>query len=229
MRGDALIAAPLVDKLCGRKVHWYSGIALLLVASALIITIRQRGGLRMPLLCILTILLNLLGYFLRLLVMSRSAKNTDPEALKRYFTEEQLVAYPLALAVLGGVAWVSGSQTGLDLRWGFFDLWSKPMLWALVVLGATVSVQGVVAAMILLGKRENTYCVPLERSASVIGGVIAAYFLWRTRNYLKPTSAEMIGIMLLVMAIVILSIGPRLAQKAASKITTQPEEAVTEN
>ena len=229
MRGDALIAAPLVDKLSGRKVHWYSGVALALVAAALVVTIRQRGGLRMPLLCLFTILLNLVGYFLRLLVMSRSAKNADPEALKRYFVEEQLVAYPLALAVLGAMAWAGGAPTGLDLRWGFLELWNKPMLWALVVLGATVSVQGVVAAMILLGRQENTYCVPLERSASVIGGVIAAYLLWQTRNYPKPTTAEMIGVALLVVAIVILSFAPRLTRKARRQILPQPEPAASEN
>ena len=68
MRGDALIVAPLVDRLNGRKVHWYSVGALVLVALALAVTIRNRGGLNVPPLCLLTIIINVIGYVLRLMV-----------------------------------------------------------------------------------------------------------------------------------------------------------------
>ena len=227
MRGDALIAAPLVDWLMGRKAHWYSRVALLLVAAALAVTIQQRGGLRVPALCLLTIVLNLLGYFLRLMVMTRLAKNDDPESRKRYFVEEQMVAYPLALVTLGGLAWAGRTPSLMQLRWGFTALWSGALLPAMVILGAIVAVQGLLAAMILLGRRENTYCVPLERSASVIGGVIAAYALWRMRNYPQPTSAEMIGVGLLICAIVLLSIGPSLERKPAAAPTPELNDEVT--
>jgi peptidoglycan/LPS O-acetylase OafA/YrhL len=75
-----------------------------------------------------------------------------------------------------------------------------------------VAMLGVVAAFILLDKRENTYCVPLERSASVVGGVIATYVLSHLRGYPVPTRAELIGVALLVAAIVVLSVGPRLGR-----------------
>lgn len=216
MRGDALIVAPLVDKLNGRKVHWYSVVALVLVAAALAVTIRNRGGLNVPLLCLLTIILNVLGYFLRLMVMTRFAKNADPEALKRYFVEEQLVAYPFALAVLGALAWFGGAKPLLELRWGFTTLWTQSLAWSIVPLGVMVTMQGVVAASILLNKRENTYCVPLERSASVIGGVIAAYVLFRMKGYPAPTTAELVGIALLIFAVSVLSFGPKLGRKKAT-------------
>ncbi len=61
MRGDALIAAPLVGRLMGRKVDWYSGAALLLVAAALAIPIQQRGGLHVPARCLLTSVLKVQG------------------------------------------------------------------------------------------------------------------------------------------------------------------------
>ncbi len=227
MRGDALVVAPLVDRISGRKVHWYSGVALLLVAAALAVTIRQRGGLHVPALCLLTIILNLLGYFLRLMVMTRSAKNANPESLKRYFVEEQMVAYPLALAILGGLAWAGRAPSLLQLRWGFTALWSGALLPVIVILGAIVAVQGLLAAMILLGRRENTYCVPLERSASVIGGVIAAYALWRIKNYPQPTSAEMIGVGLLICAIVLLSLGPNLGRRLTPGIAGELNDEST--
>jgi uncharacterized membrane protein len=116
---------------------------------------------------------------------------------------------------------MGGASPLLELRWGFTQLWAMPLLWTIVVLGAVVTVQGLLAAMILLGNRENTYCVPLERSASVIGGVIAAYVLWRILNYPQPTTAEMIGVGLLITAIVILSFGPRVTRKPARDVAPE--------
>jgi hypothetical protein len=138
-----------------------------------------------------------------------------------------MVAYPLALAILGGLAWAGRAPSLLQLRWGFTALWSSALLPVMVILGAIVAVQGLIAAMILLGRRENTYCVPLERSASVIGGVIAAYALWRIKNYPQPTSAEMIGVGLLICAIVLLSLGPSLGRRPAPGIAGELNDEVT--
>jgi hypothetical protein len=212
MRGDALIVAPLVDKLSGRIVRWYSWVAVVLVAVALGVTIRQRGGLHVPTLCLVTIVLNALGYFFRLMVMTRFAKNSDPHARRRYFVEEQLVACPLVVVTLGALAWRGGAEPLLELRWGFTELWAQTVVWNVLPLGVIVATLGVVAAFILLDKRENTYCVPLERSASVVGGVIAAYVLSHLRGYPVPTRAELIGVALLVAAIIVLSVGPRLGR-----------------
>jgi hypothetical protein len=65
MRGDVLVIAPLVDLMSGRKVRWYSWLALLLVAAGLTLTIRARGGLYLPPLAIVTVVLYTLGYFVR--------------------------------------------------------------------------------------------------------------------------------------------------------------------
>jgi hypothetical protein len=217
MRGDALVVAPIVDRINGRKIHWYSNLALVLVAAALAVTIWGRGGLNIPFLCLLTILLNVVGYFLRLMVMTRSAKNADPIAMRRYFTEEQLVAYPVALVIVGALAWMGGVKPLLDLRWGFTAAWEQSAAWLIVPLAMMVAAQGVVAATILLSKHENAYCVPLERSASVIGGVAAAWLLAWTKGYPSPTGVEMIGVGLLIAAIVLLSIGARLKRKTPAE------------
>lgn len=222
MRGDALIIAPMVDLLTGRKVHWYSIVAVILVAIALGFTISQRGGLRVPFLCMIVIILNMLGYFLRLMVMTRTAKNPDPESRKRYFSEEQMVAYPLVLVIMGALAWIGGAKPLLELRWGFMQLWSQPIAWVVLPLGLGATLAGVTAAYILLNKRENTYCVPLERSASVIGGVIAAYVLYRMKGYPEPTVAEMIGVVVLICAIVLLSVGPKLGRKTPVILVSEP-------
>ena len=207
MRGDVLLIAPLVDKIGGRKVHWYSWIAVVLVAVAIVLTIQQRGGLRMPALCIFTIILYTLGYFLRLLVMTRISKTPDAGAQKRYFVEEQIVAYPMAMLILGILALMGRSQSSLQLRWGFSEIWGQPVVWSLLPLGGMTAALGVLAAFILLDKRENTFCVPLERSASILGGIMAAYVLAWRHGLPQPTTAELAGVALLVVAIVVLSWG----------------------
>jgi hypothetical protein len=216
MRGDVLLIAPLVDKIGGRKVHWYSWTAVVLVAAALLLTIQQRGGLRMPVLCIFAIILYTLGYFFRLLVMTRISKTSDAAAQKRYFVEEQIVAYPMAILILGILALMGRSQSSLQLRWGFSDIWGQPAVWNLLPLGGMTAALGVLAAFILLDKRENTFCVPLERSASILGGVMAAYVLAWQHGLPQPTAAELAGVALLVIAIAVLSWGSRLEKSRES-------------
>jgi hypothetical protein len=213
MRGDVLLIAPIVDKIGGRKVHWYSWVAVVLVGAALVLTIQQRGGLHMPVLCIFTIILYSLGYFLRLLVMTRMSKSPDAAAQKRYFVEEQMVAYPATLLVLGLLALIGSGGASLQLRWGFAGMWGQPAVLSLIPLGGMTAILGVIGAFILLDRRENTYCVPLERSASILGGIMAAYVLaWRHRLP-QPTAAELVGIALLVLAIAILSCGSQLEKR----------------
>ncbi len=48
MRGDILLIAPLVDIAFGRKVRWWSWVALAMVLVALVITLSDRGGLHLP-------------------------------------------------------------------------------------------------------------------------------------------------------------------------------------
>jgi uncharacterized membrane protein len=218
MRGDVLLIAPLVDKISGRKVHWYSWVAVVLVAVALVLTIQQRGGLRMPALCIFTIILYTVGYFLRLLVMTRISKSPDAAAQKRYFVEEQMVAYPTTLLVLGILVLIGSGRSSLQLRWGFAEIWGQPAVWNLLPLGGMTAALGVLAAFILLDKRENTFCVPLERSASVLGGIMAAYVLAWTHGLPQPTAAELIGVALLVVAIAILSWGSQLEKRRKSLV-----------
>ena len=66
--GDILVIAPLVDLMFGRKVRWWSWTALVLVLIALVITLSDRGGLHLPPLAILTVVLYTIGYFMRLVV-----------------------------------------------------------------------------------------------------------------------------------------------------------------
>lgn len=210
MRGDVLIVAPAVDLLLGRRVRWYSWVALVLVAAGLAITIDARGGLHLPLLAIITIVLYTFGYLVRIFAMTRVAKTGDARASKGYFVEEQLVAIPLALAGLAALSLARVGTQGDQLQFGFVEIWSSGRVLYFVVLAALLFLISIFAILILLDRRENTFCVPFERSASVLAGLAATYVLAAMALSAPPTAAEVEGAALLILAIGLLSLAPRL-------------------
>jgi hypothetical protein len=216
MRGDILIIAPLVDVIFGRRVRWWSWAALAMVAVALLLVLRQRGGLHMPPLAIFTVVLYTIGYFIRLAVMTRVSKSGDPASVRKYFVEEKVIALPMSvLALLALSASGFGSQAG-ELEWGFVEVWNDPVIWPLVGAAFTLTIVSVFAAIILLDARENSYCVPLERSASLLAGIVAAYLLHWGWGFAAPTGMELIGAALLLLAIALLYAAPRFSAPRAS-------------
>lgn len=214
MRGDVLIIAPIVDLFAGRKVRWYSWVAFALVSVGLAFNVSARDGFHLPPLLLLVIAVYTLGFLIRLAVMTRIAKNDDDIATQRFFVEERIVSVPLSIIVLMAIAFFVPGKQANELHAGFVHVWSSDAIWMLILQSVALFVITIVSALILLDKHENTYCVPLERAGSIIAGVIAAYVLAIFFGLPYPTKAELIGAALLAIAVVVLSIGPRLGQKA---------------
>lgn len=215
MRGDILLIAPLVDLAFGRRVRWWSWVALGLVMLALIITLSDRGGLHLPPLAILTVILYTLGYFIRLAVMTKVSKSGDPASVRRYFVEEKVFALPMSVAILAAISASGiGGQSG-ELGWGFVQVWTDPVIWPLLGIGLTLTIVSVFAIIILLDPRENAYCVPLERAASLVAGVGGALILSWVWGLKAPRPAELVGAAILIGAIVLLSLAPRFADRPA--------------
>lgn len=211
MRGDILIIAPLVDLMFGRRVRWWSWVALVMVAIALFITVQARGGLALPPLALLTIALYTIGYFIRLAVMTRVSKTGDDASIRRYFVEEKIIALPMAVIVLGLISASGfGGQAG-QLSFGFIQVWTDPVLLRLIGIAVTLTIVSIFAAIILLDARENAYCVPLERAASLVAGIGGALILAAGWGLPWPSKAELIGALILIAAIVLLSVAPRLS------------------
>jgi hypothetical protein len=220
MRGDILLIAPMVDLMFGRRVRWWSWAALAMVLTALVITLSDRGGLKLPPIAILTVVLYTFGYFLRLAVMNRISKTGDAESVKRYFVEEKVIALPLSVAALAAVA-ASGIGGAGELHYGFVSVWTDPVLWPLFLIGATLAAIGVVAIIILLDPQENAYCVALERAASLVAGIGGSVLLAWFLGTKMPRGAELIGGAILIAAIVLLSVAPRLSARRAARAETQ--------
>jgi hypothetical protein len=210
MRGDILIIAPIVDLMFGRRVRWWSWTALAMVALALLITLSSRGGLKLPPLAILDVVLYTLGYFIRLTMMTRVSKDGDPATVRAYFVEEKIFALPVSVAFLALIAAVGWGGQSDELQFGFVGVWRDPVLLWLTLIALTLTVVSVFSVLMLLNPRENAYCVPLERASSLVAGVAGALILAAIWGLRAPTPAELVGAAILIAAIVLLSLAPRL-------------------
>lgn len=218
MRGDILIIAPLLDLFFGRRVRWWSWVALVLVLIALALTLFERGGFNLPPIAILTIVLYTVGYFLRLAVMNYISKDGNPATIRRYFVEEKVVALPLSVAVLALISFSGIGGQSSELSWGFVHIWTDPVILDIFAIGLTLTLISVVSIVILLDPHENAYCVPLERAASLIAGVGGSVLLALFWGGRMPPASELVGAVILIGAIALLSLAPRLSP--SGRVTT---------
>lgn len=208
MRGGVLILAPLVDWITGRKVRWFSylalGLSLLSLFSAFAASWRDA---RLPLVAAIDIALYLTCYFARLTLMSKNAK-ADHETNQRYFVEEIMVSSVslLAALVLGAVL-LDGAH-GAALRAGFTSFFDRPSWWLGIVVGIMSQGTGIFGGLIFLDSRESSYCVPVNRASSVLAVLVASLVLASLTSVHWPARSEWIGAGLILLAIAVLTLAP---------------------
>jgi drug/metabolite transporter (DMT)-like permease len=235
MRGGVLMMAPIVDliiKKRQRHIYWPSFVAALLAMAALIVAFAGKGGTAMTVLASINIGCYLLGYFFRLAFMSHWAKSDDPIEKKRYFTEEQMVANPLlfvSLFVIGLFGIGSGTSTIPGQIWtGFSQLPFQGFFIYIFMLGVFSYGTGLFGSLIYLDKRENTFTVPANRSASIIAGVIATYLLAIFFGQRLPGTNELAGAAIIIAAIAFLAyrqVVEKRARTAAKQFVPEKLEA----
>lgn len=137
--------------------------------------------------------------------------------MRKYFVEEKMVALPASVGALGLLSTSGlGAQSG-ELEWGFVEVWGDSIMLPLIAIGVTLTILSVFSIMILLGPRENSYCVSLERASSLVAGVGGALLLAWLWDLPPPRTAELVGAAILIAAIVLLSLAPRLAQRVSPR------------
>lgn len=219
MRGGVLVIAPLVDFASGRKVGVYSWVGLALSMGALLVAHFGSGpdSTKLTVVAAVDVGLYLLAYFVRLRFMSRLAKSADADVTRRYFVEEQMTATPLVITFLALVAWLGRGDFASALRAGFVDMWQHPALWLVLLVGLLSQGTGIFGGLILLDRRENTFCVPVNRASSILAGVCASFALVWLLGVAAPAASELWGALLVVAAIVVLSAGSLKKAWAAGK------------
>ncbi len=220
MRGGVLIMSPVVDRITGRHVRWFSWAGLALAIMALFVAFAEpvRPGtsrFAVNVLLLVDVGVYLTAYFIRLQFMSRLGKSDDPRVTKGYFVEEQMVAAPSVLLLMGLLALVlGGGDSGpfYLLREGFVSIWSTP-IWGWVVLVGLFSYgTGLFGTLVLLDRSETAFAVPVNRSSSVLAGVCASLLLYFILDLKLPSNYQFAAAGVILVAILFLSI-PTLIKK----------------
>jgi hypothetical protein len=208
MRGGVLAIAPIVDAVSRRKIAWASWIALSLSVTAVALALLGATDLRLSPLAIGIITIYIGAYFLRLRFMSHLAKSGDPAVDRRYFVEEQMVATPVVVLVLLGVALLGRGTAARELAAGFADLIAgRGPLLIEVLAGLCSQATGVFGALVLLSREENSFCIPINRASSVLAGFTASALLG------SLAIAEVLPASLLLAALGVLAIPVFLAAR----------------
>ncbi len=216
MRGGVLILAPIVDVISGRHVRWFSGMALALSLGALVVAFAGKGGFTLSLIATIDISLYLTCYFVRFSFMSKLAKSDDLDVRTRYFVEEQMVASPFLFATLCVLALVDTGESLHMIHAGFTSFLDGPVVKEAMLIGLLSQGTGIFGSLIFLDKRENAFCVPVNRSSSIMAGVLAAYSLHWFLDGREPDGYQLAGAGLIIGAILFLTIPSLLAKRRAA-------------
>ncbi len=209
MRGGVLILGPIVDATTKRKVRWFSWAGFGGACLALLLNARDPSGFHIPLALGLIILVYIVSYFMRFQFMSRNAKSARKDLNLRYFVEETMVSTPMLVVILALFTLVKG-KIGADVRLGWTGHWDQPYLWALALIGMMSQGTGFFGTLVFLDKSENTYCIPVNRSSSVLAGVAASMLLTLFPGQRLPAPTEFVGAGVMIVSILFLTVPPLL-------------------
>ena len=205
LRAGVLVIAPVVDLVLKRRVRWFSWVALGLSVTALAVALADVGNYKLTITYVLIVLAYLTGYVLRLPCMTVLAKSRDEDATRRYFVEEMMVAVCVLVAVPAIFALLGRGAIMLDLRHGFTTFMGSTLIVPALLAGVCYAGLCVFGTLMYLDCRENTFCIPLNRAASILSGVVASYALTLLLKQPPPAVSQLVAAGLIVLALLFLS------------------------
>ena len=206
MRAGVLILSPLLDVLHWRRVSWNSWTALgLSIAAAALVLLVDVESYALPGAAALSLAVYLAGYAGRFEVMSRFAKTRDPELNRRFFVEEHLASTPLQVLILLLPALIGFGTVGEELRRGFTSFLLTPAAVPAFLVGLLYEGLFIFGSLIYLDPREYTFCVPVNRGASLFAVVVSSYGLTLLFGMPPPTLWQLAAAGLVVVALLVLA------------------------
>jgi hypothetical protein len=205
MRCGVLILAPLVDLAMRRSVRWFCWTAFALSLVAVAIAASDVGAYQMTVAATLNLAAYLAGYAFRLPAMTHVAKVDDAVTTRRFFATELVVALATLLVFPFAVGLLFRGQTPAAVSRGLTWHWQTPVLVPALLIGVLYAGLYVFGTLIYLDRRENTFCIPLNRAASLVAGVVAAYCLYAWYNIAPPSIAQFVAVIPIAAALVLLS------------------------
>jgi protein-tyrosine-phosphatase len=205
LRGGTLVLAPIVDRIAGRRVRWFSWTAMFVSLAAVLMALSESSSYPLTIAAAIDILAYLAAYFFKLQFMSRLAKTDERSATLRYFVEEQMVASPLLVATLIVLASIGYGDVMLEFREGLTSFVSTPAAFYAVLVGLSYAALCVCTTLIFLDRRENTFCMPMHCGSSMLAGFTATALLAFLFNQSGPTMSQGVGAGFIVIALTFLS------------------------
>lgn len=205
MRAGVLMLAPVVDGLFRRRVRWFSWTAFGLSLAALAAVAAGLRSYQLTSALGVTVGAYVGAYAVRLQCMNSQAKSHDSDATRRYFVEEQMVAMGVLIVVPVVLSLVGASGVTLEIRRGFASLVSANALWPSLLIGVLYACLYCFGTSIYLDRRENTFCISLNRCSSVLAVVAASYAIAFLYGAPPPNAGELTSVALLAIAMLVLS------------------------
>ena len=205
LRGGTLIIAPVVDRIVGRRVRWFSWTAMFVSLAAVLMAFSDASSYTLTLAAVIDVAAYLAAYFFKFQFMSRLAKTDETSATRRYFVEEQMVASPLLVVVLAVLAWIGYGDVMLGFRTGLTTFVTTPAAFYAALVGFSYAALCICTTLIFLDRRENTFCVPMHCGSSMLSGFTATAILAVLYNQSGPTTSQNVSAGFLVIALAFLS------------------------
>ena len=205
MRAGVLILSPIVDAARRRRVRVYSWLALIFSLLAVAAALVDVNSYHLTAGALASLAIYFTGYIGRFEIMSRIAKRPDEEVNRRYFAEEAISSAVWQVVLCAAIALLGAGQVSAALREGFTSFLLTPAVLVAFGIGLLYSALYVYGTLIYLDVREYTWCVPANRCASLLSGVVASFGLTWLTGIAAPGNGQLLATVFVLLAILSLS------------------------
>ncbi len=205
MRGGVLILSPIVDTVRGRRVRIFSWLALGFSLLAVFTALYDVNNYTLTVMAVLSLAVYYTGYIGRFQIMSKIAKTGNERIDRRYFAEEAISSAVWQFLLCAVLAVVGFGQFSSALREGFTTFLFTPGALVGLGIGLLYSALYVYGTLIYLDPREYTWCVPANRCASLLSGLVASFGLSWLTGIAAPGQGQLIATGFVFCAIAALS------------------------
>ena len=200
MRAGVLTIAPVVDLAHRRRVRWFAWAALVLALTSVVYALAHATDYSLPVIAAVNLGFYLLGYMIRLPTMTKLAKTRDRATMQQYFVDEAIIASMALLAMTVLAALLPLGAASAQLRAGFAGL-SMPGIAA----GLFYAGLHLFGTLIYLDWRENTFCIPLNRCASILATLVASVAISGHWSIAAVPQSQLIAAGIMIVALLFLS------------------------
>jgi protein-tyrosine-phosphatase len=200
-----LILSPIVDTVRRRRVRVYSWAALGFSLAAVVTALADVNSYTLTLGAVASLAFYFTGYTGRFQIMSRVAKTGDEKTDRRYFAEEAVSSAVWQVLLCAVLAVAGLGPISAALREGFTTFLLTPAVLPAFGIGLLYSALYVYGTLIYLDPREYTWCVPANRCASLLSGLVASFGLTALTGIAAPGTGQLVATAFIVLAVVALS------------------------